>query len=178
MTCWDCPMVRFPRSRSSTRSSRRPSCRRRAHTSRTFVRADHTVKEIREALKPVRKSDEVIGLVPTMGALHVGHEKLIQTAKKECGVVVVSIFVNPLQFGPQEDYSRYPRPLEADLEVCRRNGVDLVFAPSADEMYPLPQLAFTEVTRVSEGLCGAFRPGHFRGVATVALKPFNIVQPD
>jgi len=142
------------------------------------VRAVQTVKEIREALKPVRSSGQVIGLVPTMGALHAGHEKLIQTARKECGVVVVSIFVNPLQFGPKEDYARYPRPLEADLEVCRRNGVDLVFAPSADEMYPLPQLAFTEVTRVSEGLCGAFRPGHFRGVATVVLKLFNIVQPD
>jgi pantoate--beta-alanine ligase len=142
------------------------------------VRAVHSVKEIREALKPIRNADQVIGLVPTMGALHVGHEKLIQTARKECGVVVVSIFVNPLQFGPKEDYSRYPRPLEADLEVCGRNGVDLVFAPSVDEMYPLAQLAFTEVARVSEGLCGAFRPGHFRGVATVVLKLFNIVQPD
>lgn len=142
------------------------------------MRAVHSVKEIREALKPIRNADQVIGLVPTMGALHVGHEKLIQTARKECGVVVVSIFVNPLQFGPKEDYSRYPRPLEADLEVCGRNGVDLVFAPSVDEMYPLAQLAFTEVARVSEGLCGAFRPGHFRGVATVVLKLFNIVQPD
>src|SRR2546426_2213343 len=178
MTRWDCPMVRSLRSQSSTRSWQRPSFRRRAHTSRTYVRAVQTVKEIREALKPVRSSGQVIGLVPTMGALHAGHEKLIQTARKECGVVVVSIFVNPLQFGPKEDYARYPRPLEADLEVCRRNGVDLVFAPSADEMYPLPQLAFTEVTRVSEGLCGAFRPGHFRGVATVVLKLFNIVQPD
>src|SRR2546426_3569135 len=178
MTRWDCPMVRSLRSQSSTRSSQRPSFRRRAHTSRTYVRAVQTVKEIREALKPVRSSGQVIGLVPTMGALHAGHEKLIQTARKECGVVVVSIFVNPLQFGPKEDYARYPRPLEADLEVCRRNGVDLVFAPSADEMYPLPQLAFTEVTRVSEGLCGAFRPGHFRGVATVVLKLFIIVQPD
>src|SRR5438552_12741168 len=143
-----------------------------------YVRAVHTVKEIREALEAVREPDKAIGLIPTMGALHTGHEKLMETARRECGLVVVTIFVNPRQFGPNEDYARYPRPLEADLEVCRRNGVDLVFAPSADEMYPLPQLAFTEVTRVSEGLCGAFRPGHFRGVATVVLKLFNIVQPD
>jgi len=113
-----------------------------------------------------------------MGALHSGHEKLIQTARQECGIVVVSIFVNPLQFGPQEDYSRYPRPFGRDLEVCQREGVDMVFAPFVDEMYPETQLAFTEVMRVSEGLCGAFRPGHFRGVATVVLKLFNIVQPD
>ncbi|HYR91398.1 MAG TPA: pantoate--beta-alanine ligase [Terriglobia bacterium] len=142
------------------------------------MRVDPTVKEIREALRSARNSDQVIGLVPTMGALHSGHEKLIQTARQECGIVVVSIFVNPLQFGPQEDYSRYPRPFGRDLEVCQREGVDMVFAPFVDEMYPETQLAFTEVMRVSEGLCGAFRPGHFRGVATVVLKLFNIVQPD
>jgi pantoate--beta-alanine ligase len=90
---------------------------------------------------------------------------------------VVTIFVNPLQFGPTEDYSRYPRAVAQDLEICRRNGADLVFAPSVEEMYPQPQLTFTEVSRVGEHLCGAFRPGHFRGVATVVLKLFNIVQP-
>src|SRR6058998_247854 len=178
MTRWDCPMVRFLRSQSSTRSLQRPSFRRRAHTSRTYVRAVQTVKEIREALKPVRSSGQVIGLVPTMGALHAGHEKLIQTVGKECGVVVVSIFVNPLQFGPREDYARYPRTLEKDVEICRRQGTDVVFNPSPDEMYPLPPLTFAEVTRVSEHLCGKFRPGHFRGVATVVLKLFNIVRPD
>jgi pantoate--beta-alanine ligase len=113
-----------------------------------------------------------------MGALHAGHEKLIQTARAKSAFVVVSIFVNPLQFGPNEDYKRYPRPLQHDLEVCDRNGVDLVFAPSVEEIYPLPQLTFTEVSRVSEHLCGKFRPGHFRGVATVVLKFLNIVQPD
>ena len=112
-----------------------------------------------------------------MGALHAGHEKLIETAKKGSGLVVVTIFVNPIQFGPNEDYSRYPRAFEQDIEICRRNGADFVFAPPVEEMYPLPQLTFTEVTRVSEHLCGAFRPGHFRGVATVVLKLFNIVQP-
>jgi pantoate--beta-alanine ligase len=138
----------------------------------------NTVREVREALESVRKSDTVIGLAPTMGALHAGHEALIQAARKESGVVVVSIFVNPLQFGPNEDYTRYPRALPKDLEICERHGTDFVFAPSVEEMYPLPQLTFTEVTRVSENLCGAFRPGHFRGVATVVLKLFNVVQPD
>ena len=113
-----------------------------------------------------------------MGALHPGHEALIGAARRECGIVVVSIFVNPLQFGPNEDYARYPRTLEKDLEICRRQGTDVVFNPSPDEMYPLPPLTFAEVTRVSEHLCGKFRPGHFRGVATVVLKLFNIVRPD
>jgi pantoate--beta-alanine ligase len=117
-----------------------------------------------------------------MGALHAGHEKLMETARGEItpgesGVLAVSIFVNPIQFGPNEDYGRYPRALPQDLEMCERNGVDLVFAPSVDEMYPSPQLTFTEVTRVGENLCGKFRPGHFRGVATVVLKLLNIVQP-
>ena len=135
-----------------------------------------TIEQLREALIPARKSNTVIGLVPTMGALHSGHEALIETARKECGVVVVSIFVNPLQFGPNEDYQRYPRALVKDLGICRRQGGDIVFNPSVDEMYPPPQLTFAEVTRVSEDLCGKFRPGHFRGVATVVLKLFNIVR--
>src|SRR6266850_6588739 len=143
-----------------------------------YVRALHSVREAREAFEPVRKSDTLIGLVPTMGALHAGHEALIQAARQESGVVAVSIFVNPLQFGPNEDYTKYPRALPQDLEICQRHGADLVFVPSVEEMYPLPQLTFTEVTRVSDHLCGAFRPGHFRGVATVVLKLFNIVQPD
>ena len=141
------------------------------------MRAVHTVREIREALEAVREPDRAIGLIPTMGALHIGHEKLMETARRECGLVVVTIFVNPLQFGPSEDYARYPRPLQADVELCRRHGVDFVFAPAVEEMYPQPQLTFTEVTRVSDHLCGSYRPGHFRAVATVVLKLFNIVQP-
>ena len=141
------------------------------------MRAVHTVKEIRESLESARTSGRVIGLIPTMGALHKGHTKLIEIARKECKLVVVSIFVNPLQFGPSEDYTKYPRPLANDLDLCDRDGVDLVFAPSTEEMYPAPQVTFTEVSGVSEHLCGAFRPGHFRGVATVVLKLFNIVQP-
>lgn len=112
-----------------------------------------------------------------MGALHAGHERLIQSARTECDTVAVSIFVNPLQFAPNEDYSRYPRTLPEDLKICERNGVDVVFAPTVDEMYPSPQITFVEVGRLAEHLCGKFRPGHFRGVATVVLKLLNIVQP-
>ena len=137
------------------------------------MRAVHNVNDLQKALE----SAELIGLVPTMGALHAGHENLIETARRECRTIVVSIFVNPIQFGPGEDYSQYPRTLERDLEACARRGADLVFVPSVEEMYPLPQLTFVEVTRVSENLCGKFRPGHFRGVATVVLKLLNLVQP-
>lgn len=138
------------------------------------MQAVHTVKDIRDALA----SAGSIGLVPTMGALHAGHEKLIETARRECDSLVVSIFVNPLQFGPSEDYARYPRTLPDDLEICRQHAVDFVFAPSNDEMYRTPQITFVDVTRVSEHLCGRFRPGHFRAVATVVMKLFNIVRPD
>lgn len=134
----------------------------------------HTVSDVRGFLEN-RKN---IGLLPTMGALHIGHETLIRTARAESDVLAVSIFVNPLQFGPNEDYSRYPRALPQDLEMCERNGADVVFAPSVEEMYPQPQLTTVEVGRVSEYLCGKFRPGHFRGVATVVLKLLNIVRPD
>jgi pantoate--beta-alanine ligase len=134
----------------------------------------HTVKEVREFLE----SQKNTGLVPTMGALHSGHERLIQTAGEQSDVVSVSIFVNPQQFGPTEDYSRYPRPLSEDLAICERNGVDLVFAPTVEEMYPLPQLITVSVGRLDEHLCGKFRPGHFRAVATVVLKLLNIVRPD
>ena len=142
------------------------------------MKVAHTVREVRQALKSPRNSDKVIGLVPTMGALHAGHEALIQGARNQADVLVASIFVNPLQFGPNEDYGKYPRMLPEDLETCERSGVDLVFVPSVEEMYPLPQWTVVDVTHVSEHLCGAFRPGHFRGVATVVLKLFHIVQPD
>jgi pantoate--beta-alanine ligase len=143
------------------------------------VRAVHTVKEVREFLEGTRGRAPrlIVGLVPTMGALHQGHEKLMQIARSECDLLAVSIFVNPLQFGPSEDYGRYPRPLPQDLQVCERNGVDLVFSPTVEEIYPLPQLTFIEVTRVGDHLCGKFRPGHFRGVATVVMKLLGIVQP-
>jgi pantoate--beta-alanine ligase len=113
-----------------------------------------------------------------MGALHAGHGRLIETARRENGCVVVSLFVNPIQFDRHDDYDRYPRPLSHDVEFCSRLGVDFVFAPSTEEMYPRPQRAFVEVIEVTEHLCGQFRPGHFRGVATVVLKLLNAVQPD
>ncbi len=137
-----------------------------------------SVSQTREQLDRVRRDGKRIGLVPTMGALHAGHASLIERARAECEFVVVSIFVNPLQFGPSEDYQRYPRPLEKDAALCAENGVDLIFAPETGDMYASPQITFVEVTRITDHLCGAFRPGHFRGVATVVLKLFNIVQPD
>jgi pantoate--beta-alanine ligase len=126
----------------------------------------------------VRRDGKRIGLVPTMGALHAGHASLMERARAECDFVVVSIFVNPLQFGPSEDFQRYPRPIEKDVSLCAENGVDLIFAPETGDMYASPQITFVEVTRITGHLCGAFRPGHFHGVATVVLKMFNIVQPD
>lgn len=113
-----------------------------------------------------------------MGFFHEGHLSLMRAARETCATVVVSIFVNPLQFGPREDLDAYPRDLPRDLAMAEGVGVDLVFAPGVQEMYPERQLACVEVEKISEGLCGAKRPGHFRGVATVVAKLFNIVQPD
>jgi pantoate--beta-alanine ligase len=113
-----------------------------------------------------------------MGALHRGHAKLLETARRENDFVVATIFVNPIQFDRATDLESYPRTMEQDLRVCESYGVDLVFAPAAEELYPREQLTFVESPRLTEHLCGAHRPGHFRGVATVVLKLFNIVQPD
>ena len=159
-----------------------------------------TIESIRRLVKAARREGKKIGFVPTMGALHKGHISLIEAAKKKCDFVVVSIFVNPTQFGPGEDFKKYPRPIEADLKMCRKAGVDVVFAPTPHEMYPqenltreiescravsscieagyLTGLTWVNVEKLSEPLCGKFRPGHFRGVATVCTKLFNIVLPD
>jgi pantoate--beta-alanine ligase len=137
-----------------------------------------SIQELRLTLALIRTVGRTIGLVPTMGALHAGHGRLIETARRENHCMVVTLFVNPIQFDRGDDYDRYPRPLSNDVEFCSRLSVDFVFAPSIEEMYPRPQRAFVDVTKVSEGLCGQFRPGHFRGVATVVLKLLNIVQPD
>ncbi|MGH9863530.1 MAG: pantoate--beta-alanine ligase [Candidatus Acidiferrales bacterium] len=136
------------------------------------------VGEMQVAAEGARSSGQRLGLVPTMGALHEGHLSLVRAARQRADVVVVSIFVNPAQFGPGEDYLRYPRPLEADSELLTREGVDILFAPPVEEIYPEGFQTYITVERVSQPLCGPFRPGHFRGVATVVLKLFNIVQPN
>jgi pantoate--beta-alanine ligase len=137
-------------------------------------RIDQVQREVRKA----RGKGLRVGLVPTMGALHEGHASLIRAARAECGYVVVSLFVNPTQFGPGEDLMRYPRPIEKDMEVCRREGADLVFAPAAAEMYPEGFATTVRIAGLSEKMCGAFRPGHFDGVCTVVAKLLAIVQPD
>jgi pantoate--beta-alanine ligase len=137
-----------------------------------------SVAAVRAAVAQARRSGASVGLVPTMGALHAGHGSLIDQARQETGCVVVSIFVNPIQFDRRGDFDHYPRTLEGDLAFCRARRVDLVFAPEEEEMYHGAQHAFVEVTGLTEHLCGRFRPGHFRGVATVVLKLLNIVQPD
>ena len=119
-----------------------------------------------------------LGLVPTMGALHEGHLSLLRAARAECDVVTASIFVNPTQFGPEEDLAKYPRPFARDSELLRAEGVDLLFAPSVDEMYPAGAVTHVKVEGLSERLCGRSRPGHFRGVATVVSKLFHVVQPE
>ncbi len=137
-----------------------------------------TIAEVRSHLREARRMGKTIGFVPTMGYLHEGHTSLAQAARSRSDVVVMSIFVNPLQFGPNEDFERYPRDLERDAAIAREAGVDLLFAPSVDEMYPTKMLTSVSVAQVSEPLCGASRPGHFDGVATVVTKLFSIVQPD
>jgi pantoate--beta-alanine ligase len=137
-----------------------------------------TISEVRATVALARREGMVVGLVPTMGALHEGHAALIRAARRTAGFVVVSVFVNPTQFGPNEDFSRYPRTPEADQKVCADAGADLIFAPSAAEMYPGGSVTFVEVAQLQDVLCGASRPGHFRGVCTVVLKLFNTVQPD
>ena len=136
------------------------------------------IEEIRREVTARRQEGERIGVVPTMGALHAGHLSLIETARRECDCLVVTIFVNPTQFGPNEDYREYPRPLEADLQACRELGVDLVFHPDVDVMFSKEFATFVEVDGLSNVLEGKFRPGHFRGVATVVLKLFHIIGPD
>jgi len=137
-----------------------------------------TIPQVRQWVKAQRQQGRKIGLVPTMGYLHEGHLTLMRRAKNSCDAVIISIFVNPTQFGPQEDYERYPRDLERDLKLAREVGVDTVFAPEVQEMYPPGYATYVEVEGLTEVLCGATRPGHFRGVATVVTKLFNIVQPD
>jgi pantoate--beta-alanine ligase len=137
-----------------------------------------TPEEMHAASRVVRQQNKRIGLVPTMGALHEGHLSLVRAARSACDWLVVTIFVNPLQFGPNEDFERYPRPFERDCQLLEAEKVDAVFAPSREDMYPADATTFVEVAGLADRLDGRSRPGHFRGVATVVAKLFNIVQPD
>ena len=137
-----------------------------------------TVKEVREQVKEWKKQGLSVGFVPTMGYLHEGHKSLMDAARKGNDKVVVSIFVNPMQFGPTEDLATYPRDLDHDAALCESVGVDLIFHPEAEEMYKKDFCSFVDMTGLTEGLCGKTRPIHFRGVCTVVNKLFNIVTPD
>jgi pantoate--beta-alanine ligase len=137
-----------------------------------------TKAEVQQRVAAARAEGRSIGLVPTMGYLHEGHLSLVRRARADTGLVVLSIFVNPTQFGPGEDLDRYPRDLERDLALCREEGADVVFHPEAEEMYGPDHATWVNVEGLGDFLCGASRPGHFRGVATVCAKLFGIVRPD
>jgi pantoate--beta-alanine ligase len=137
-----------------------------------------TIEEMRSASRDTRHEGKRFGFVPTMGALHEGHLSLVRAATAKSDVVAVSIFVNPLQFGPTEDLAKYPRSFERDRELLEKEAVDILFAPQPEEMYPKGAVTYVTVEGLSEKLCGRSRPGHFRGVATVVAKLFHIVEPD
>ena len=136
------------------------------------------VQEMQQIAIELRSTGQQIGFVPTMGYLHEGHATLLRQARKENDVVILSVFVNPLQFGPNEDFDRYPRDIERDERIAKEAGVDYIFYPSADEMYPKERTTTLEVVKRTDVLCGEKRPGHFAGVATVLLKLFNITMPN
>lgn len=138
----------------------------------------HTIEEIRSVVRAARQAGRTVGEVPTMGALHEGHASLIRAAVADGHFVVVTIFVNPTQFGPNEDYAKYPRTLDADVKLCGEAGAEAVFAPSVQEMYPQPSATSVTVAGLSDKLCGRSRPGHFAGVCLVVSKLFHIVGPD
>jgi len=142
------------------------------------MRIYHLASELRAWSRANHQKNQLIGLVPTMGALHEGHLSLVRRAKAECAAVAVSIFVNPTQFGPNEDFAKYPRTFEADYALLEAEGVDVIFAPAPEEMYPAGSSTFVEVEGLSHRLDGASRPGHFRGVATIVAKLFIAAEPD
>lgn len=137
-----------------------------------------TIKEIREIIKEWKLQGLTVGFVPTMGYLHKGHKSLIEKARKDNDKLVVSIFVNPMQFGPNEDFEKYPRSMKCDLQICNGAGADIIFTPSVTEMNPSKNLIYIDVNELSDNLCGATRPGHFIGVCTIVAKLFNIITPD
>ncbi len=138
----------------------------------------HSARSMARELARLRKKGATVGFVPTMGFLHEGHLSLIRRARKDTDIVVVSIFVNPVQFGPREDYRRYPRDMRHDKRMCLREKVDYILYPGLKQMYPEGYSTYVEVQGLTSNLCGKFRPGHFRGVATIVMKLLNIVRPD
>ncbi len=141
------------------------------------MRVINSVNDMMNTAEKLRMEGKTIGFVPTMGALHEGHLSLVRMARKDNDIVVVSVFVNPTQFGPNEDFEKYPRDFEGDRKKLERENVDIAFYPSAEEMYPEGYRTYVEVEDITTRLCGAFRPGHFKGVTTVVTKLFNIVGP-
>ncbi len=135
------------------------------------------IQEMQQLAETLRQKGKRIGFVPTMGYLHQGHLSLMRFARSRCDVLVVSIFVNPTQFGPNEDFEQYPRDFKRDEQLCQQEGVDVVFYPTAADMYPEPYRTYVTVEELSETMCGASRPGHFRGVTTIVAKLFHIVKP-
>jgi pantoate--beta-alanine ligase len=142
------------------------------------VKVIKSIKKLTELLRKYKREGKTVGFVPTMGYFHEGHISLMKASKRECDITVLSIFVNPIQFGPKEDLKKYPRNLKRDFKMARSVGVDIVFYPSVRDMYPSHYLTCVGVEKLGDVLCGAFRPGHFRGVTTVVSKLFNIIQPD
>jgi pantoate--beta-alanine ligase len=142
------------------------------------MRTCTTIEDMRSACRAARRQNRRLGLVPTMGALHEGHLSLVRAANARCDVVAVSIFVNPAQFGPNEDLAKYPRTFERDCDLLAKENVDLIFAPSVEEMYPRGAVTWVTVEELSNRLDGRSRPGHFRGVTTVVSKLFHIIEPD
>jgi pantoate--beta-alanine ligase len=142
------------------------------------MRVVKTIKQLRQILNEERRKGQRIGFVPTMGYFHEGHLSLMRRAKKECETCVVSIYVNPKQFGPKEDFSRYPRDIKRDMTEAQKENVDILFIPSDNVVYPNSSLTYIDVERISNTLCGKVRPGHFKAVASVVAKLLNMVQPD
>src|SRR5712692_3032237 len=137
-----------------------------------------SIDQMRALCRAARSNEQRLGFVPTMGALHAGHLALVRAARSQCPATAVSIFVNPAQFGPNEDFAKYPRMLESDQKMLEAEGISLLFVPTVEEMYPPGAATFVNVEGLSDKLCGRSRPGHFRGVTTVVAKLFNIVEPD
>ncbi len=137
-----------------------------------------SISRLRPLIQKYKTKRKTIGFVPTMGALHAGHATLLRKCRQENDIAILSVFVNPKQFGPQEDFAVYPRDFKKDVLLAKKENIDIMFYPSVDEMYPLPFLTCIDVERLSNSLCGKFRPGHFKGVATVVAKLLNMVSPD